>query len=68
MSEKIDISNIIRMSNEHPRVNILNPGVGVGGHCIPVDPLFLTNKFKYLKLIELQFKQMIDNQIIYLLN
>lgn len=52
LSEKIDISNVIRMSNEHPRVNILKPGVGVGGHCIPVDPLFLTNKFQNLNLIE----------------
>lgn len=52
MSENIDVSNVINMSNEHPRVNILKPGVGVGGHCIPVDPLFLTNKYKNLKLVE----------------
>ena len=32
---------VIRMANRHPRVNILNPGPGVGGHCIAVDPWFL---------------------------
>ena len=31
---------LIALANKHPRVNILNPGSGVGGHCIPVDPLF----------------------------
>jgi UDP-N-acetyl-D-mannosaminuronic acid dehydrogenase len=32
---------VINLANKHPRVNILNPGIGVGGHCIPVDPWFL---------------------------
>jgi UDP-N-acetyl-D-mannosaminuronic acid dehydrogenase len=32
---------VIRLANRHPRVNILSPGPGVGGHCIPVDPWFL---------------------------
>jgi nucleotide sugar dehydrogenase len=35
---------VISKSNLHPRVNILEPGIGVGGHCIPVDPWFLINK------------------------
>lgn len=35
----------IKLANRHPRVNILNPGPGVGGHCIAVDPLFLTSEF-----------------------
>lgn len=40
----IDISELIRLANRHPRVNILNPGPGVGGHCIAVDPWFIINK------------------------
>ncbi|MHB8634087.1 MAG: UDP-N-acetyl-D-mannosamine dehydrogenase [Thermoplasmatota archaeon] len=37
----VDVWELIRVANRHPRVNILNPGPGVGGHCIPVDPWFL---------------------------
>jgi UDP-N-acetyl-D-mannosaminuronic acid dehydrogenase len=37
----IDSSNLIRLANRHPRVRIMEPGPGVGGHCIPVDPWFL---------------------------
>ena len=37
----IDVWELIRMANLHPRVNILNPGPGVGGHCIAVDPWFI---------------------------
>lgn len=40
---EVDAREAIRMANSHPRVDILNPGPGVGGHCIPVDPLFLTD-------------------------
>ena len=39
----IDISEVIRIANLHPRVNVHNPGVGVGGHCIPKDPILLSN-------------------------
>ncbi len=38
-----DPLEIIRLANRHPRVNILNPGPGVGGHCISVDPWFLVH-------------------------
>lgn len=38
----INVWEAIRMANKHPRVNILSPGPGVGGHCIAVDPWFLT--------------------------
>jgi UDP-N-acetyl-D-mannosaminuronic acid dehydrogenase len=38
---KMNVHEVIKISNMHPRVNILNPGPGVGGHCIPVDPWFL---------------------------
>ena len=43
ISEEIGINvwEAIELANKHPRVNILNPGPGVGGHCIPVDPWFL---------------------------
>ncbi len=38
---QINASELIRLSNMHPRVNILEPGVGVGGHCIAIDPWFI---------------------------
>jgi UDP-N-acetyl-D-mannosaminuronic acid dehydrogenase len=37
----IDIWEVIKFANMHPRVNILSPGPGVGGHCIPIDPWFI---------------------------
>jgi len=40
----IDIWELIRLANHHPRVNILQPGPGVGGHCIAVDPWFIVAK------------------------
>lgn len=40
---KIDVWELIRLSNLHPRVNILQPGCGVGGHCIAVDPWFIVD-------------------------
>ena len=39
--EGIDVWKLIKLSNRHPRVNILQPGTGVGGHCIAVDPWFV---------------------------
>jgi len=48
----LDVYEIIRIANKHPRVNILQPGPGVGGHCIPVDPWFLIGDYpKQTKLI-----------------
>ena len=43
--DKLDINvwDLIRLTNRHPRVNILQPGPGVGGHCIAVDPWFIIN-------------------------
>ncbi len=38
---KLDVQEVIRLANHHPRVNILQPGPGVGGHCIAVDPWFI---------------------------
>ena len=37
----VDVRKVISFANKHPRVNILSPGIGVGGHCIPVDPWFI---------------------------
>lgn len=50
----LDVYEIIRICNMHPRVNILNPGPGVGGHCISIDPWFLVGDYpRYAKLIEM---------------
>lgn len=43
--ENIDVYELISIANKHPRVNILNPGPGVGGHCISVDPWFLVGDY-----------------------
>ena len=40
---KINVWELIKLANLHPRVNILNPGPGVGGHCIAVDPWFIVD-------------------------
>ena len=41
---EINVWELISLANRHPRVNILQPGVGVGGHCIAVDPWFIVHK------------------------
>src|SRR5690606_21780729 len=41
----INVWELIRLANKHPRVNILQPGCGVGGHCIAVDPYFIVSEF-----------------------
>lgn len=46
--DNMDVYEIIRICNMHPRVNILQPGPGVGGHCIPVDPWFLVGDYPEL--------------------
>ncbi|WP_436344035.1 nucleotide sugar dehydrogenase [Natronorubrum sp. FCH18a] len=48
----IDSRDSIALANEHPRVEILRPGPGVGGHCIPIDPLFLNHGNDIPMLIE----------------
>jgi UDP-N-acetyl-D-mannosaminuronic acid dehydrogenase len=40
-NKEINVSDVIALANKHPRVNILSPGIGVGGHCIAVDPWFI---------------------------
>ena len=41
----VNVWELIALANKHPRVNILQPGCGVGGHCIAVDPYFITSDF-----------------------
>ncbi|MCY1221179.1 UDP-N-acetyl-D-mannosamine dehydrogenase [compost metagenome] len=41
--QEIDVQELINLANRHPRVNILRPGPGVGGHCIAVDPWFIVS-------------------------
>ena len=48
---RFDISATIELANKHPRVNILQPGIGVGGHCIAIDPWFLTEDIDGLNVI-----------------
>ena len=51
-SDNMDVYEIIRIASKHPRVNILQPGPGVGGHCISVDPWFLVGDYpEHTKLI-----------------
>jgi len=49
----IDVWEAIELANKHPRVNILKPGPGVGGHCIAVDPLFLVEKSSNSRIVNL---------------
>jgi hypothetical protein len=46
ISERLDINvwEVIKLANKHPRVSVLQPGPGVGGHCIPVDPWFIVDR------------------------
>lgn len=48
----VDVWELIALANQHPRVNILNPGAGVGGHCIAVDPWFIVGSASHTNLIE----------------
>jgi len=51
--ENINVWELIKLANRHPRVNILQPGPGVGGHCIAVDPWFIVARSpKYAKIIK----------------
>ena len=50
----IDVWDLIKLANMHPRVNILKPGPGVGGHCIAVDPWFVVDSAPHeAKIIKL---------------
>ena len=60
-SADLDVYEIIRIANMHPRVNILSPGPGVGGHCISVDPWFLVGDYPGLANIILAARKINDS-------
>lgn len=60
-SDNMDVYEIIRIANKHPRVNILSPGPGVGGHCISVDPWFLVGDYPGLANIIKQARLINDS-------
>ncbi len=60
-SDNMDVYEIIKIANKHPRVNILMPGPGVGGHCISVDPWFLVGDYPGLANIILSARKINDS-------
>lgn len=60
-ADNMDVYEIIRIANKHPRVNILQPGPGVGGHCISVDPWFLVGDYPDLTNIILTARKINDS-------
>lgn len=63
----LDVYEIIKIANMHPRVNILSPGPGVGGHCISVDPWFLVGDYPGLANIILAARKINDSMPEYVL-
>jgi len=59
--DNMDVYEIIKIANKHPRVNILSPGPGVGGHCISVDPWFLVGDYPGLANIILAARKINDS-------
>ncbi len=64
----MDVYEIIRICNMHPRVNILQPGPGVGGHCISVDPWFLVGDYPSLAKVIDESMKTNDSQPDFVLN
>lgn len=60
-ADDMDVYEIIKIANKHPRVNILSPGPGVGGHCIPVDPWFLVGDYPILTNLILEARKTNDS-------
>lgn len=60
-SAGMNVYEIIRIANKHPRVNILTPGPGVGGHCISVDPWFLVGDYPGLANLILAARKINDS-------
>jgi UDP-N-acetyl-D-mannosaminuronic acid dehydrogenase len=59
---KVDVWEVIELANKHPRVNLLRPGPGVGGHCLSVDPWFVVQKVPQIaRLIRLS-REINDSQ------
>ena len=66
--DNMDVYEIIRICNMHPRVNILQPGPGVGGHCISVDPWFLVGDYPQLAKVIDESMKTNDSQPTFVLN
>lgn len=66
--QNLDVYEIIRIANQHPRVNILSPGPGVGGHCIPIDPWFLVGDFPSLTHVIKAAREVNDSMPEYVLS
>lgn len=66
--DDMDVYEIIRICNMHPRVNILQPGPGVGGHCISVDPWFLVGDYPSLAKVIDESMKTNDSQPTFVLN
>lgn len=66
--DNMDVYEIIKICNMHPRVNILQPGPGVGGHCISVDPWFLVGDYPRLAMVINESMKTNDSQPEYVLN
>lgn len=64
----LDVYEIIKIANKHPRVNILQPGPGVGGHCISVDPWFLVGDYPHIVNIIKSAREVNDSQPIFVFN
>lgn len=60
--ENMDVYELIKIANKHPRVNILTPGPGVGGHCISVDPWFLVGDYPEIVNIIKAAREVNDSQ------
>jgi UDP-N-acetyl-D-mannosaminuronic acid dehydrogenase len=58
----VDVWDAISLANRHPRVNILSPGPGVGGHCISVDPWFLVERAPDLTALTASARRVNDSQ------
>ena len=66
--EGLDVYEVIRVANKHPRVQILEPGPGVGGHCISVDPWFLVGDYPDIVDIVASARRVNDGQPRYILS
>lgn len=65
---RLDVWELIALANRHPRVNILSPGCGVGGHCIAVDPWFLVHRAPGITKLIRTAREVNDHKPHYIVN
>jgi UDP-N-acetyl-D-mannosaminuronic acid dehydrogenase len=63
----VNVWEVIDLANRHPRVNVLRPGPGVGGHCIAIDPWFIVNSAPDLAKLIRMSREVNDAKITYIL-